>query len=299
MKTSEEMAKSVMERARTQKIAQTRRIIAVATAFICVFAIGLTAATLHRSPAPDTLHDRPTLETDTMQTPPATGGPASPIIIPVATEKGTLLRCLSAGAEGVAMGEGVRIPYRMELRVADIRGMTTDDAKALRKAEWKYAESVIEQHKGEIGSGDWSFIQGGSNAGIVTSICAGAIVVQLEDPTAVESFHMTSNGNGHLMHVPGYEPEDGKNYPNDYHLNDQQVDQYYRYGGINIIWCLHSNKINTLGLDPSIPLSTFSDTITVTITFRDGTVETHIIDIEIEDSGAVYAIYRGATTSTL
>lgn len=36
-----------------------------------------------------------------------------------------------------------------------------------------------------------------------------------------------------------------------------------------------------------------SDTITFTVTYVDGTVETHSIDMIFNDDGKVYAIYRG------
>ena len=48
--------------------------------------------------------------------------------------------------------------------------------------------------------------------------------------------------------------------------------------------------------DPSTPLSNLSDTITVTIHYKNGTKEIVMIDITVDDNGQVYMTQRGNNT---
>lgn len=284
MKTSEEMAQSVMERARIHKIVKKRRIITVTAAFLCVCVIGITAATAQRSPdpEPDTLQVQPTTDTTANNT----------VTIPIGTHKVTMLRYLSGGTQNVALEQDVKTPCQMAIRVRDLRGLTEAERKAACAEERENAQDMVDQYGEDLGDYQWYQLPGTN--GVVTSICAGAFLFRLDDPALVESFHVSLSGAGKLGHIPGYYTEEDKTlHFNEYYLDSKEVRQYYHYGGINIVWLLHDNICHDLTIDPTVPLSTYQDTITVIITFKDGTVETHVIDIEIEDSGAVYAIYRG------
>ena len=48
--------------------------------------------------------------------------------------------------------------------------------------------------------------------------------------------------------------------------------------------------------DPSTPLSNLSDTVTITIHYKNGTKEIVMIDITVDDNGQVYMTQRGNNT---
>lgn len=82
--------------------------------------------------------------------------------------------------------------------------------------------------------------------------------------------------------------------PTEYALNHEQIlEQYYApYEGIEISWMLSSDSDRALEKG-TVSVGDLSDTITFTVTYVDGTVETHSIDMIFNDDGKVYAIYRG------
>lgn len=279
MKTSEEMARSVMQRASAHKAARKRNMITLTAAFLCVCGMGIAAIMAHSPSKPDTLQIQST-----------TGGET--VVVPVATSKISMLRYLSSGTESVEMEKDVKVPYEMELRVKDLTDLTEDEADALCAAEQKYAEDVISKYKEDLSS--WSIGQYKGDSRVITSICAGAISIQLDDPKLVDNIHIAANGDGQLGHIRG-ESLLEENF-REHYMDYWDVLLSYYDGGIGMIWHLSSLNCRELCSDNPVPLSSFRDTITITVNFKDGTQDVHVIDIVVEDSGKIYAIYRGNET---
>lgn len=277
MKTSEEMARSVIQRASAHKAARKRNIITLTAAFLCVCGIGIAAIMAHSPSKPDTLQVQST-----------TGSSTNGETV-IATSRVSMLRFLSSGTESVEMEKDVKMPYEMELRVKDLTGLTKDEAEDLCAEEQQYAQDVISKYKEDLSS--WSIGQYKGDSSVITTICAGAISIQLDDPKLVENIHITADGDGQLGHIRGeYLLEENFR---EYYMDYWDVLLSYYDGGIGMIWHLSSLNFHELCNDSTIPLSSFRDTITVTVNFKDGTQDIHVIDIMVEDSGKIYAIYRG------
>lgn len=294
MKTSEEMAQSVMHRARVHKIARKRKIINITAAFLCVCGIGLFAITASRNtePKPDTtqlqLNTNPTPDTTPTQPNTLPTVSASDVIDDLPEARITLLHYLADGSRRVEVQKDANTPYRMQLRVRDLRGLTEDEAEKIVNEEMEYARKLVDEYHKPMEDNAWACYTGEN--GVVTSISAGRFLLKVDDPKMVESFQVSLSGDGQLWHIPAEYSTDVRNY----FVDAATVERYSLYaGGINMIWVLSSENCNKLAQDPSIPLSTFGDTITVTATYKDGTQQTDVIDIQIEDSGEVFAIYRG------
>ena len=64
--------------------------------------------------------------------------------------------------------------------------------------------------------------------------------------------------------------------------------------GIEIGWQPSQAEVDMLQAEPDTKLSTFDDTITLTVNFKDGSTETVIIDVDVDDEGTIYMAYRSA-----
>lgn len=64
--------------------------------------------------------------------------------------------------------------------------------------------------------------------------------------------------------------------------------------GIEIWWQPPEEQVNMLLKEPDTKLSIVSDTITVTVTYTDGTTESVMIDVTVDDDGIIYMTHRGA-----
>ena len=275
MKTSEEMAQSVMRRAKAHRAAARKRIITAATAAACICLV-LTAA-FFISPG----------EIGSSQS-------ASPNIPSVRLAKISLVAYAADAGTPKELAHGVTTPCSMEVRVHDIRDLSTEAAEAIVEADKAYAKELV---KDTIEPGEcyqWG-VYSGNNA-IISTICAGHFFIEIEDYKQVEDVHFTLIGTGALAHVSQvdgnviYKNSQPKEYEMDYW---RVAIQAYQTGGIGFIWVLSSHTQEIMNDDPTIPLSTLGDTITVTVNMKDGSQQTGIIDITLDDEGHVYATCRG------
>lgn len=303
MKTYEEMAQAVICRAKKHRAARNRRIITVAVAILCVCGVSLAVYAANK---PDST-DEPVIQlqqsteaTPTTEDPPVVEiDPTVEDVPAVPNTARVMFLCAAAdGSEAVNMQKDIKMPYRMMLRVKDTRGLTEDEKSALYEEEKNYANEMIDTYVGDS-TVDWAWTQFSGENAVITTISAGSIILRLEDTDLVESIHVSVTDMGHMCHIPGpgtLEPDTG---PKEYHIDAKQIWQYYSWfcDGVPMIWMLDDLVKHEITIDPTIPLSDLRDTITVTVTFKDGTVETHQIDIVIDDSGEIYTIYRGQPTA--
>ena len=298
MKTYEEMAQAVIHRAKAHRAARNRRIISVAAAVLCVCGISLAAAKVNQpdTMGPSTLQVEqmdPTNGTGTGETEITTAPSVPDQTVAPSTARVTFLSAAANGSDAVDMRKDVKTPYRMQIRLKDITGLTKEDAQALREAEQKYANDLIAQYPKTDG---WQWNQGGGDGTIITVVSAGHFILRIEDPEQVESIHVSLAGDGQLFNIPAA-PDWEDHMPYEYSLSDEEIERYYYipHGGIQMGWTLDTRLYYQI--TPDTPLSSFSDTITVTVAFKDGVVETHAIDIIIDDSGEIYTVYRGETAA--
>lgn len=271
MKTYEEMAQSVIRRAKTHRTIRNRCILG-ATAAVCVLGISLGVMAA-REPANQ--------EPLTLQTPAATE--------PAAPQEPRITMLCNNGSQTTEMQVGVESPCRMEIRVRDISGLTEDEIAAVREAEQKYADDLIASHPDCKGYATAQY--GGDNV-VMTCISAGHFILGMDDPSLLESIYVTVEG----TIDPLYLTPVNENLENlEYCLDGEAIERHYYepYGGIEIGWMFNSALFYWEYDKNPVPLSNLGDTISIAVTFKDGTVENYAIDFVFNDGGEVYAIYRG------
>ena len=278
MKTSEEMARSVMERAQAHRAATRKKVFTAAAATLCACVLIISAVTFKT---------------------PNKGSGANPLPVSkvnIRPAKIGLVNYAAASQTPVELEQGVMTPYAMEIRVHDIRGKTEEEVNTLYQADMEYAKELVQTTVGPTATHQWGIFH--SQNTIVSTICAGHFFIEIEDYKQVEDVRMTLVGTGALAHVNQvdsdavYQNSQSKEYIKDYW---RVAIESYQTGGVSFIWHLSSETQQKLANDPTIPLSSFSDTITVTVNMKDGSKQMGIIDIQVADDGTVSATYRDDT----
>jgi hypothetical protein len=300
MKTSEEMARSVMGRAKAKRAAQKRNIIAAAIALVCAGGIGAGVWMMGKTPAQPaaTLQSQTSVTPQTQPTEPSQTQPMQPSApnqvtnIELRPVRISLLSSLSSGGDTVTLENGVRIPGQQQIRVLDIRGMTEEEIQAAYEAEKKYAASVVEQYRKPLEDNSRRF-EIGKN-GMVTLISAGCLHVPIEDSSLVEDIRVYVTGDGRMCHIQPLREYGigglGEDEPKEYIIRNWEVGKDNR-----MIWMLSEEMIYELENDPTIPLSSITSTITATANMKDGTKVSVVVDVTVDDDGMVYFTSRGET----
>ena len=279
MKTSEEMARSVMDRARAHRAAVRRRVFTAATAALCVCVLIISAVVFK---PPGTNNSNPN---------------ASPIPITkvnIRPAKIGLVRYAEENKTPVELEQGMQTPHAMEVQVHDIRNKTEEEASALLQAKEQYVEELMD--KGDTGN---YFIHDSKNS-IICCFCTGHFFIGIEDYKQVEDIRITLQGTGVLAWVNQLDEKEVYKNANtkEYYMDYWRVAiESYRNGGVSFVWLLSSETIHALSEDPTIPLSSCHDSIKVTVNMKDGSQQVGFIDIQVNDDGTVFATYRDNTTS--
>lgn len=311
MKTCEEMAQSVIHRAKAHRAVMKRRILTVTASVLCICCIGLGAfVMIGPAPAEPVPHLQQTIPTNTpepvtqpQQTVPTntTVPEDTPIVEdPPVVPNTSRITFLSANSnDTVELYKDVKLPLHMEMRAKDLRGLTKEEQEAIIQAEKAYAESVIRSYPGINGYNgqgyQWS--QYSMTNTVVTTIVAGHIIIGVDDLFSIESIYLETGGAIQLCYVNALEEDEDLYDEWRYFVDGTDLSGcYFSNGGIAISWMPDGFDLSALDEDPPIDLSKFSDTITVVATFKDGVVEKHQIDIVITEDGQTSAIYRGQPT---
>lgn len=279
MKTSEEMARSVMTRAKAKRAAQKRNLITTAAALICVCGIGLGAWMAGRTP------DKPV---DSLQNQTNPIGELRPLRLSV-------LAHAAEADEILFLENGIKVPGQQMIRILDLRGMTEDEKQAAIEAEKEYAASVVKEYEKPGEDNHRCFVKG--KKAMVTVISAGCLHVPIEDPELVENVRVSVSGDGQMWHIESVEdPKVGESFPNEYIAEGPQLREEWTYcGGVNMIWMLSEEKKWELANDPAIPLSSIVSTITTTVNMKDGTRLRSVVDVTVDEEGLVYFTSRSET----
>lgn len=300
MKTYEEMAQSVLDRAKAHKIMRNRWI-AGSVAAVLALGLGLGVAVMNRPGDEPTLqnpvepHEIVTTTVPSVQTQPSTDETNYRVTF-LTTE----------GKNTTKMEQGMTIPLKSQLRVKDVTGMTEAEIEAVAKAEKDYAENLIAAYPDAKGPG---WMQYDNDHLVVTYINAGCVVLKTEDLSQIESIRATTKNS--TITLPAFTSQQKealagdpdayygfyKLYPmtQDYLITGDLLKGWYYipYGGIQVNLGLGNGVVKHLSENP-VPLSQLSETLTFTVNYVDGTVETHTLDMIFNDSGEIYATYRGA-----
>ena len=263
MKSFDEMAQSVLARAEKERIAQKKRSCIILSAVVCACCLiaVLLIGTRHNTPDPRD----PMLSDATVPTAERlSNGETNP---PMQGNYGIQLLSMSQDGTYVQMLENVITPVYAQFRIRDVRGLTEEERDEAQKEEKRLAEATFAQLPG-----DTSLQQMSNREAIITLAYVGKITVEIEDYTQVEDILVASTGIGQLDTSTGT----GKNYSQRY----------------SITWFPSDGVRKMIEQDPTLKPSQFRDTITFTITYKDGTVKTAQVDISFDDEGYAYIVQR-------
>ena len=304
MKTCEEMAQSVMTRAKAYK----RRkcwIISTSVTCICCIILGVVfwGGPKNDQPVTQLQHNPVTAPQEHNTTEPQN---VPPIVENPPVDTGARITFLSAtGNQKSYMSENVKMPLHMEMRKFDCSGMTEEQKNELIKSEEAYAKEIIKA-AGLSGYGAEGYHYGRFDVRdtLITYIVAGHLVIGVDDPAELESIYLETGGAIQLMFVDTWEGDEDMFDEWRYYMDSEGIMRKYwgTYGGVSINWLPDASElmfddtgelINFEDTGEPIDLSRYSDYIKFVVTFKDGTVEEHLIDILIAEDGKTSAIYRG------
>jgi len=285
MKTYEEMAQSVIRRAKAHKTVRNRWI---AGSVAAALALSICVGVMGSRPQPDTtMQEQPVTQTTQIE------------------PRVTFL--YAEGDTASELKQGVKLPSHCELRVVDVSDMTDEEIKAIAQSEQEYADALVAAYPDDKGPGWLQYSADGypsvsNDHLVVTFIHSGQFILKAQDWELVESVEATTKNNALiLLAFPSTNEIDPFAYPQsrEYCINKEELKmRYYEsYGGVGVDIGLGSGVVWYLN-DHPVPLSQLSETFTFTFNFTDGTQETHTIDMIFNDNGQIYTLYRG-TDSTV
>ena len=183
----------------------------------------------------------------------------------------------NAAAQRQPMLKGERVPYHAVIHVRDIRGFDAWELLEQRQADLEYAEYMPGQDQDRLPGGpDWCASSIITDETMITTIFVGSFYMEVDDYNQIKDVSTTTT-------EIGWTAEHLTNYY-DASLKD----------GIGITWSLSGFGLDMIEKNPEMKLSELKDTITVTVEFVDGSKETAVIDITVDDDGQIYGTFVGS-----
>lgn len=324
MKTYDTMAQSVLERIHTHEAAARRRRRTVARTAVaggCAGLLALACVAIPYLPQPGgpSLSDRP---------------PVSSVATPLCTSVMQAVYLANGTVHTENLTAAGEIPMWYRLQVKDIRDTPapTVDSSADYGAEFEAMVSEsntwLSQHTEE---GAHASVTRFENV-VISAYSAGYIRLSIPSPDAVDTIHaICASGYGRVemglwaeslaeqtvsfhtgvksadtgkldfIRLEKVVREDGRCWLNGDTLTLPGetyaavcADAAKGNGDFTLRWKPSAALSEMLNKFPDMPLSTFSDRMTVSVNYRDGSVELHTLEIFFTDSGVVTIDYRGA-----
>lgn len=270
MKSYDEMAQSVLIRAEKERMIQKRRnrnivlsVIACACCLACAILVGIRLNT----PEPQD----PMLNDVTASTAPE---PSATETDPIPKESHEItLLSMSEDGTYVQMLDGVSMPLYAQFRIRDVRGLTDEEIDKVEREEKANAEAVFAKIKGDSSIGQFS-----GHGAVISILFVGKVGVMIDDFTLVEDVSITTTSVGSLIRNTAI-------------YNDSNARLYA------VTWLPSYETRELICEDPTIKPSQFHDTITFTVTYKDGAVATAVVDLIFDDEGMAYITQRGITVN--
>lgn len=293
MKTYEQMTQSIIKKVQVHKAEQRKRRTAIASSVACVCFLALLGALIGKTA--DVYSGDVTLANPTVSS-------KNPFQDAIVTPRVTLLCASSENNAFQVMEEKVKLPYKAELRVRSIAGMTETEKTELGKEEAAYISKMWGDYANESGFGRYML----DNV-MVTTISVGEFGLKLDELDKVNRVRITVSENGMLISYPRV--ENGKTSAYTFEDGQQlQID----IAGDSLKACLAEKDRDTLGLfwqvspwavtklddDPDMDLSLLSDKITIWIDYTDGREEITTVNMKIDSDGKIYAVLEGTDIKT-
>ena len=187
--------------------------------------------------------------------------------------QGVVLLSMAEDGSYTQLENGVILPYRAAFRIRDVRGLTEEEIENVKREERTKVQKALEE------AGQYyvaSMFVASSESTVVTVYSVNKIGVMIDNYALVEDVVISSASNAGLLNgsYVFYE-KDGK-----------QPRLCYT------AWTPPDEALARIYEDPTLKPSEFRDTITFTITYKDGTVVTKMVDISFDDEGQAYIVQR-------
>lgn len=249
----------------------------------------------------------------------------SETVTPIAASVLQVAHFSEGGLDRSAMKEQIETQMRYKLSVIDTRGMTAAQRQALfQKMVAKQEEKLLEFDPGfysgnSIGGGG---VNNGWDNALFETYRAGVFQLDIHKGKTVENIRAECSsiygeaefsihsrnfiGQKIAYQAKWYDGTERRIEKETRHgnvflhamgvaLDGDTYDLIQSDGGFYIRWKPSAKLYEVLNEDPNKALSDFSDQMTITVNYTDGTREEHRIDMVFHDNGNIGAVYQGVT----
>lgn len=255
---------------------QKKLFVPAVSAVLCVAVFALCITNL---PAKDALTTSPGKAESTAGTSTATGW-------------GGVMLAYAADGEGETqyLELGVTVPLSYKMKVTDLRGLSEKERDAVIEKESR-------EYKAEI---DALLYYGGYDVMENVLICrtvSNQYTLDIDDPASVENIHLTCTEYGLLGYPDFRNSVETANafltgtdltIPGDVYAQIMELEAAGE-SHFGIDWRTSGEMDEAIDADPDKPLSSYSDTLTFTVNFKDGTVAQSVVELTFDDDGNLTA----------
>ena len=187
--------------------------------------------------------------------------------------QGVVLLSMAEDGSYTQLENGVILPYRAAFRIRDVRGLTEEELRNVKWEERKIVLAAFAEKEANVRTfADFSE----DTKAVIMVFSVEKISLMIDDYALVEDVSITTTDVGSL--ILSYAK---------YHVKDGKHPRLYQ-----VTWIPSSESKQLIYKDPTLKPSEFRDTITFTITYKDGTVVTKMVDISFDDEGQAYIVQR-------
>jgi len=284
MMSYEEMTQSVLEKVKMRKAAQIRRNKCVAFA-TCVFCCAILAVGVIQRlsiPADPIISEQNNPITESTDTP--TNGDIYDI------PRITLLTAMPGGEAEMTMPFNLEVPYKAEIRVHNISGLTDTELQQIIQEERDYVRRIAEEN-----ALDYSYSPSIRENVCITSISLGCFSVRFDDIGKVDRIRAAVTDNGRLYVIPRFDGCSNSAYGkmsiidiDGQSLRKAAIDD--EESGLKLYWHSSVEAADRINASPDMDLSCVSDAITIIVNYTDGREESATVYVRVNSEGQVSAI---------
>lgn len=286
MKTNKEMAESVLERASAikekQKVARHWTSGVLAGVICLVLILGLAAAP--RNPK------TPTPTGGQLVAPPTQPTAIEPTqeVLPLYTGNVLFLGSAVENEVLMPMQADMTIPVMSMIRVRSLKGLSEKMVINVIDEEKAFKEEFKEKYYDRIDGARFGYLE--TDDIYIQYLNASKPSLILPNEDLVESTVKETEGVFHVDGGDGFYNKDVTigNGDNTYTIPKGCLRVYLHVS-------LSGESIEMLTENPDLPLSTFKDTITVTVNLKDGSKAVIKVDVTMNDEGQIFMTMRGST----
>ena len=207
------------------------------------------------------------------------------------TQRLTLLCAVPSESSAKVMESNVVLPYKAEIRVWDITGMTEVQLQERILEE----ERIYKEQMKAIYPEGFHYGRHRRDNVIVTVFSAGCFQIEFEDVNAVARIRATVTEDGYLMAYPraengSYSAQagwfgidiDGESFRQSLTMKQNE--------SLEMFWQISTLVADKIDIDPNIDLAVIEDTITLVVDYIDGREEIVKVHISVDSQGQVSAM---------